>query len=116
LISDYDAIGFDLEHTLVKFNVRAMTKLIVEGHLEDLKTKFAYPAEVEFFDYDDESLNLFLNNAVWDIEHGTVLKLAEGQIITHAVHGIKPMGMDMIKQIYGDPPIFKTLQWPQTYR
>jgi hypothetical protein len=55
-----------------------MTKLIVEGHLEDLKTKFAYPAEVEFFDYDDDSLNLFLNNAVWDIEHGTVLKLAEG--------------------------------------
>jgi hypothetical protein len=55
-----------------------VTKLIVEGHLEDLKTKFAYPAEVEFFDYDDSSLNLFLNNAVWDIEHGIVLKLAEG--------------------------------------
>ena len=53
LLSDYHAIGFDLEHSLVKFNLKEMTKLIVEGHLEDLKSKFAYPREVEFFDYDD---------------------------------------------------------------
>jgi hypothetical protein len=32
-----------------------------------------------------------LNNAVWDVEHGTVLKLAEGGLVTHAIYGFEKL-------------------------
>ena len=36
LLQDYDAIGFDTDHCLVKYNIKPMVDLIVKGHLEEL--------------------------------------------------------------------------------
>jgi hypothetical protein len=33
---EYDAIGFDLDHCLVKYNVDALTALLIKGHLDEL--------------------------------------------------------------------------------
>ena len=75
LIADYDAIGFDTEHTLVKFNNDEMARLMISTVLEDLVENFGYPAETANFDYEN-NLSMCMTNAVWDLEHGTVIKLA----------------------------------------
>ena len=36
-IDSYDCIGFDADHSLVKFNITLLHKLLVEGHLEELR-------------------------------------------------------------------------------
>lgn len=66
LLTDYDVIGFNLDHTLVKYNVKPMTELLVRCYLEELVSKKKYPKEVLNFDY-ERNLGVCLNNAVWDI-------------------------------------------------
>jgi len=90
LLNDYDAIGFSVDHCLVKYNVKALTKELVKTHLLELHNQFGYPEEICDFDWEN-NLGVCLNCAVWDIEHGTVLRLAEGKIVTHAVHGFQPL-------------------------
>ena len=36
LLDEYDAVGFSSENTLVKYNVKEMSKLLVKCHLEEL--------------------------------------------------------------------------------
>ena len=88
LLSDYDAIGFDCDHCMVKYNVVDKMKLIISVFLQALHEDHDYPEEVRKFDW-EKSLLYHLNCGVWDIEHGTVLKLGEGGVVTHAVHGFE---------------------------
>ena len=53
-----------------------------------------------------------LNNAVWDINSGVILKLAEGKQISHAVYGLESLSEENIKKRYGDPPVFDSLHYP----
>lgn len=46
-----------------------------------------YPAI--FAEYDPQVNHMALNNLVWDIERGNLLKLVEGKIIARAYHGTK---------------------------
>jgi hypothetical protein len=87
LVGDYDIIGFDLENTLIKFNNKELASLLIEGHLSELVESYGYPNEILSFDY-DEHLSLCMNNSVWDIENGIVLKLAENKEIFHAMFGL----------------------------
>jgi hypothetical protein len=40
LLSDYDAVGFDMDHSVVKYNVREMTALVASGYLDSLHDKW----------------------------------------------------------------------------
>ena len=80
-VLEYDAIGFDLESTIVKFNMPELTKHAIFEILEKLYDTKSYPYDTRDFEYDDH-IDLTLQNAVWDIDHGTVLKLGEGKIVT----------------------------------
>ena len=81
-LNDYDVLGFDVDHTMVKYNVVELTKHIIKVHLSFLYDA-GYPKDVLNFDYD--KINVYLNNAVWDIKRGIILKLGEGCEVTHAV-------------------------------
>ena len=67
------------------------------------------------FDY-DEDMGVCLNNGVWNVRNGTVLKLDEGRRITHAVRGFTPLTRDKIREIYGEPSVYIHLKWPKTNR
>ena len=87
LLKDYDVIGFDADHCLVKYDIVELTRLIVDTHLKKLVKEFeGYPEEICNFDYQKNS-GTVLNNCIWDIEHGIVLKLGQGKVITDAVSG-----------------------------
>jgi hypothetical protein len=59
-------------------------------------------------------LGVCLNNAVWDIDNGNVLRLGEGKVITHAIRGFKTLTQEEIEKVYGKPPFYKHLKWPET--
>ena len=48
--------------------------------------EYGYPREVLQFDYKN-NLGVCMNNVVWDIETGNVIKIAEGLEVTRALHG-----------------------------
>lgn len=110
LLKDYDVIGFDVEHCLVKFKVDTLCRHIVKGLNEELN-ELGYPAmEFEF----SKHWGLFSNNATWDIEHGTILKLDENKKIMHAVRGYQKLSLEETKAIYGPDLKYEALKWPQS--
>jgi hypothetical protein len=61
-------------------------------------------------------LPLFLNNCVWDIDHGLMLKLGVEREVIYAVRGYEKIGQEELLFKYGDPPTYKHLRWPVTNR
>jgi hypothetical protein len=55
-----------------------------------------------------------MSNSVWDIDNGVILKLGEGRVITHAIRGFSKLSNTNIEELYGSPPIFRALKWPDT--
>jgi hypothetical protein len=58
-------------------------------------------------------MNLTTKSTVWDIKTGAVLRLAEGKEITHAVLGYHVLQKEQIVKIWGSPPIYNALKWPE---
>jgi len=54
-----------------------------------MRVRGGYPPQIA--EYKLEDLSLCLNNAVWDIQRGNLLKLGENKVITRAFHGRKPI-------------------------
>jgi hypothetical protein len=52
LVLDYDVIGFDADHSLVKYNVAEFAKLIARSFFEDMHNIYGYPEEILDFDYE----------------------------------------------------------------
>lgn len=113
MLTDFDVIGFNTEHTLVKFNNIELTKLLISGHLKALHEQYEYPEVILDFDY-DKNINLCLNNAVWDIENGLILKLSGEKEIFYAMRGYERVSDAELFEIYGEPPTFNALKWPET--
>ena len=102
---DYDAIGFDADHCLVKYNIKAVTSLLVKIELNDLYENHNYPKEVLDFDYSENSIEMqaCLNYSVFDIDNGTLLKIGEGKEVLAAMKGRKVLSSSEIENIYGSP-------------
>ena len=79
-----------------------------------MRTKGDYPPEIAHYELND--LSLCLNNTVWDIQRGNLLKIVEGKLITRAYHGRKALSSQEICDIYGSPPIFSALDYPTSHR
>ena len=87
-------IGFD-DSSLVTFNEREMTRLIVESYLDELVDKHGYPSEIRDFDY-KQHLSSSQRGVVWDAEKGTLLQLSEDQRITHCRQGFDQLTSSQI--------------------
>ena len=81
---------------------------------EDLHEQAGYPVEIT--QIDESYYDLGLNNCVWDIENRTMLKLVEGKEVCRAIIGSKELSRDEIVRLYGNPPIFNALNYPQAIR
>jgi hypothetical protein len=55
-----------------------------------MNQNFGYPKEILDFDY-DKYLSLCLENTVWDINQGIILKLNPTKEITKAYKGFSPL-------------------------
>ena len=95
---DYDAIGFDADHCLVKYNIKSVTSLLVKIELNDLFENHNYPKEVLDFDFSEDSIEMqaCLNYSVFDIDNGTLLKIGEGKEVLAAMKGRKVLSSSEI--------------------
>jgi hypothetical protein len=73
-----------------------------------------YPEEIKNFDYENHLQNEQLDCSVWDIQRGLILQLSDEKTITNAYLGWKSLSKSEIKEIYGNPAVFKALKWPKT--
>ena len=55
LTEDYEAIGFDVDHCLVKYNIDNLSRLIIKSSLEDWHQNCGYPKEILDFDLSKEN-------------------------------------------------------------
>ena len=47
---DFDAIGFDADHCLVKYNIQEITRLLINISCDDLYKNEGWPKEITEFD------------------------------------------------------------------
>ena len=85
LLQEYDVLGFDADHCLVKYNVVNLSQLMTKALCEDLISKYDYPNEL--LDIPLEAHGIGLNNAVWDIENNLIVSLVEGKVVSRAYRG-----------------------------
>ena len=107
---DYDVLGFDADHCIVKYKIQEFLHLLIRSSLEDFY-ELGYPAEIMDFNYEDDT-QICLNTSLFDIDNGLLLQLAEGQEVIRAVKGFRVLSKDEITSIYGSPPVYSAYQWP----
>ncbi len=92
ILHDYDAIGFESEHCLVKYNIRNLTRLVTDVYLEQLHKDepHNYPKEIKIFDY-EHHLGHFFTNCVWDVENGILIKLSAEKKVVRGYIGFQPL-------------------------
>ena len=95
-LHNYSAIGFMADHCIVKYNMEEWVRLVVQIYLDELHDKFGYPEVVTKFDF-DKYTGLCLNNCIWDMEKGVVLKLDENQKITNVIEGFEVLSEEDIE-------------------
>ena len=57
-------------------------------------------------------MDTILQNSVWDIEKGNIVKLSEDKEVVFAIHGFKKLTKDELIGMYGEYPEFINLRWP----
>ena len=100
LLEEFDVLGFDADHCMVKYHMPNLTRLLCRITANDLVVQCGYPEEVR--EVPEELFGIALNFVVWDIEHRTLLKLGENKLITQAYKGSRRLDQAEIRQIYGD--------------
>lgn len=97
-LSDYDCVGFDLDGTIVKYNISNMVKLVYETLSQFLVDQKGYDAN-----YLRKPLNVdFLQKGLTiDFQNGNVLQLAPDGSIHRACHGTRLLTDAEVEDLYG---------------
>lgn len=100
-ISDYDCIGFDLDNTLLRYNLSEMVALEYEVLSHFLVEKKGYAAE-HLYRPMKENIDFLQKGLIIDFARGNVLKIAWDGYILKASHGTRQLNDQKIVDIYGD--------------
>ncbi len=89
-------LGFDMDHTLVRYHSRAFEQTVHDFVLERIAAR-GYPAEVRElpFDYD-----LAIRGLVIDKQKGNLLKVSRHGGIRAAFHGVQALDFSLQKKMY----------------
>ncbi|XP_076177226.1 5' nucleotidase A [Ptiloglossa arizonensis] len=98
--TDYDCIGFDLDHTLIRYNVTNMVHLVYETLADYLTVEKKYNSKYLSRPLSDKDLDFMQKGLFLDIERGNVLRICADGIIQRACHGTNLLTIEQIKEIY----------------
>lgn len=104
-LADYDVVGFDADHCIVKYNLPALTRHMTAGAAHDFVERFDYPPE--FCDFKEEEFDFPMNGLVIDKERGVFLKLGENHEILRAYYGYEQLSKERIAELYGEERTWK---------
>lgn len=97
--SDYDCIGFDLDHTLLWYNVTNMVELEYNAMAKYMVEEKHYCAKFLYQPL-SKDLNFLLKGLIIDMEKGNILRINNCGEIIKATHGTKLMTSNEIKLVY----------------
>ena len=90
-------IGFDMDHTLIRYNSRAFEDLTHQIILEKMISEKGYPEIIRDLKFD---FNRAIRGLVIDIHRGNILKLSRHSAIRVSYHGLNQITYDQQKRTY----------------
>jgi HAD superfamily 5'-nucleotidase-like hydrolase len=105
-ILKYQAIGFDMDHTLVRYKMRSLIGIVYECTAIYLVSKKGYPQEIFPLGEEDahEKYRMYFR-AVFDLRNGNLLKMGANSMIMRGYHGFQRLTSAEIIESYGSMPV-----------
>ncbi len=91
------AIGFDMDHTLVRYHIEEFEKTTYEKTIEKLIKVKNYPASLKQLKFDSQ---VAIRGLVLDRRKGNLVKLSRFNQIKMASHGTTPLSFEQIQEQY----------------
>lgn len=105
-LADYDAIGFDLDNTVVRYRVANMVQMEYNVLVDFLTQQRGYSGR-HLHRPLHEDQDLLQKGLVVDFERGNLLRINREGVVLQASHGRKLLTRDEIRAVYGE-----ACQWP----
>ena len=97
---DYDCIGFDLDHTLLRYKITNLVHLVYELLANYLVTERGYSPKYLSRPLEDKDLDFMQKGLFLDFQKGNILRITADGIIQRASHGTNLLSIEKIKEIY----------------
>jgi HAD superfamily 5'-nucleotidase-like hydrolase len=101
-LSKCDWIGFDLDHTIVRYKLGPMHALIFHSFTKCLVEVRGYPDPLKNCIYDE---NFAAKGVVFDMQEGNFLKINAAKKVVRAYHGRTKLDKTAIRTIYKNQPL-----------
>ncbi|UYV81158.1 NT5DC1 [Cordylochernes scorpioides] len=113
VLANYDAVGFDMDHTLCHYNLESLNCILYKLHADFLIGKKGY--NPKFLRQSYASGKHFIQKGlILDKQRGNILKISHDHRILRGYHGTNPLGVEELKAIYGSDLKWKELEgFPQ---
>lgn len=104
-LTNYAAIGFDMDHTFLRYKLRNFVELVYESTAKYLVKHLDYSEELFPKDkVEAEHLHSMFFRAVFDHQTGNLLKIGWGDLILRGYHGMTKLTREEIETQYGSYP------------
>lgn len=90
-------IGLDMDHTLIRYNIKNFETLVYNMVVEKLIKEKNYPAELKKFQFNFSDA---IRGLIVDSKNGNILKLGRFAAIRKSYHGTKEISFTNQKEIY----------------
>ncbi|XP_067558403.1 5'-nucleotidase domain-containing protein 1 isoform X1 [Pseudorca crassidens] len=94
-----DVVGFDLDHTLCRYNLPESARLIYNSFAQFLVKEKGY--DKELLTVTPEDWDFCCKGLALDLEDGNFIKLADNGTVLRASHGTKMLAPEVLAEEYG---------------
>ena len=91
-------IGFDMDHTLVRYNTELFEELTFYESIKKLIKDRGYPKEIKELEFD---FSKAVRGLIVDKDNGNILKVSLYNKIKNAFHGTRKLNYKFVKKLYG---------------
>lgn len=101
-MSEIEAIGFDMDYTLIQYHQRPMDELAIRKTIDKLIESRGYPELLRDIHID---LDFIIRGLIVDKHTGHICKLDQDRIVGRCYHGYQPISEEEKRALYGTKPI-----------